>query len=327
MMNENDIFWKIEDYLRGKLSKKEKIAFEEKIAKDASLKEQVDMQRLEHEGMDLLIEKDLRTDMANWETDWEMQKKVDKFNWRKWLPFFILLFIGFTGWLIYSPFQSNEPIPDSIFQEEVPPVIPEIKKEVPLRKEVEPKQDEQKEKTPIIANEDKKKATNSIEKIIKTPKSNNAKYLALATRKDIYELPNNLQINLKSNTSSDNASALNLGIQAFKAEDFSTAIKTFQAIDKAKNLSEYETSREWLAHAYLKEGNFPKAVKIFESTLSTATLNVKDRMEWYLTLSLFGDYNQNKVKIDALLDNISKDEYHDYYQNAIDLQLKLAPLQ
>lgn len=326
-MNKNDTFWKIEDYLRGKLSEKEKIAFEKKITKDASLKEQVDMQRLEHEGMDLLIEKDLRADMSNWETDWKMQKRADKFNWRKWLPLFALFLIGFTGWLIYSPFQSNKSIPDSIFQEEIPPVVPEIKKEVPLKKEVEPKQDEQKEKTPIIANEDDKKAMNSIEKTIKTPKSNSTKYLAIAKRKDVYELPNNLQINLKSNPVNDNTSALYLGIQAFKAEDFPAAIEAFKIIDKDKSPSEYETSREWLAHAYLKEGDFPKAVQIFESMLSTVTLNVKDRMEWYLTLSLFGDYAKNKTRIATLLESITQDEYHDYYKKAVDLKLKLAEVQ
>ena len=71
-MNTSANFEKIDAYLFGNMTPKAKQAFEEAIRADAALKEMVELQKLEHQAIELDIKADLRANLNQW--------KQEKFN-------------------------------------------------------------------------------------------------------------------------------------------------------------------------------------------------------------------------------------------------------
>ncbi|MEZ5058806.1 MAG: hypothetical protein R2879_17365 [Saprospiraceae bacterium] len=73
---------RIDKYLLGKMDPEEKVSFEEELKSDEMLAFEVEMARLELDGMELMIEEDLRADMESWkiEDKKEIQDLKDKDN-------------------------------------------------------------------------------------------------------------------------------------------------------------------------------------------------------------------------------------------------------
>ena len=68
MESNKHIFNRIENYLKGNLSIEETAAFEKEIAVDIELAELVELHRFEQEGIEQLIEEDLRQKVKHWTT-------------------------------------------------------------------------------------------------------------------------------------------------------------------------------------------------------------------------------------------------------------------
>lgn len=79
-MNPEETFDKIEAYLKGQLDAKEKAAFEQKMATDSNLQEEVALHRLEQQSMELLVEKDIRGKMQKWKTESKEVTQAPKRN-------------------------------------------------------------------------------------------------------------------------------------------------------------------------------------------------------------------------------------------------------
>jgi len=76
-MEQNPTYHKIEAYLDNSLPAAEHEAFEREIARDPELAQQVELQRFERDAMEVLVEEDLRDDIAGWKKDM-LQVYVDK---------------------------------------------------------------------------------------------------------------------------------------------------------------------------------------------------------------------------------------------------------
>ncbi len=61
------MYEKIDAYLKGEMTAEAAKAFAQDIAQNADLAEQVDLHRLEFEAMEVLVENNLRSKMANWD--------------------------------------------------------------------------------------------------------------------------------------------------------------------------------------------------------------------------------------------------------------------
>ena len=68
-MTPEEQFDQIEAYLDGKLGKEDKEHFEAALSKNEELQKLVKQHRLEREAMELLVEKDLRDQMEDWEME------------------------------------------------------------------------------------------------------------------------------------------------------------------------------------------------------------------------------------------------------------------
>jgi anti-sigma factor RsiW len=85
MKNDEELFFKIEDYLDGKLSQAEATTFEQEIAADRELAETVEMHRFEREGLDFMAEENLRKKIIGWETNPPQIIVGEKPSNRKWV--------------------------------------------------------------------------------------------------------------------------------------------------------------------------------------------------------------------------------------------------
>lgn len=68
-MNENTLSTQVQDYLKGRLSSPEKAAFEQKLAEDPALQQELALQRLEMEATESLIAAETRQLFENWKQE------------------------------------------------------------------------------------------------------------------------------------------------------------------------------------------------------------------------------------------------------------------
>ena len=66
-MNDPTLHDKIEAFLTGQMAAGDAEAFRREMAADQRLASEVELQRLEHDAMNLLLEKDLQKKMAYWD--------------------------------------------------------------------------------------------------------------------------------------------------------------------------------------------------------------------------------------------------------------------
>lgn len=114
-MKEED-YDQIEDYLYGRMSEDQASAFEERVRKDGTLAEELEVKRMEQQTLRLLSQNQLRSEMTNWKAEREVEQpseaKVVKMPRRRLLyrlsaAASILLLIGLPLWWVNQVY-SNE---------------------------------------------------------------------------------------------------------------------------------------------------------------------------------------------------------------------------
>jgi hypothetical protein len=320
-MNFNEqLFDKIEDYLKGKLSVEQATSFEKEIANDPSLAEMVEMHRFEQDGMEYLVEKDLKQKLKDWETKppTDEGKKNDQNPfWKYGLGLLLLaiiasVFIWNRNTPISDPLSPTEEPASEIPPPNTTPVELENNKEEPAKKKRNIADSDPEKSDPIIPKTDPVK-----------PQRND--YLALA--ESSYILPDNLSSGLRSTGSKETKNVLSPGLKAFAEDKMDVAISEFNKISIEKNPEEYKQAQEYLAHAYFKNEKYEKASIIFKSIADQSKMTALDRAEWYLLLSLLPDYKNQTIQVDALLEKMTDPEsYHNYADPAAKIKSELEKI-
>ena len=65
-MSRSKYFDRIEAYLTGGMSAAEATSFEQEVSRDEALALELELQKLEHDAMNLMLEEDLKGKMGNW---------------------------------------------------------------------------------------------------------------------------------------------------------------------------------------------------------------------------------------------------------------------
>ncbi|HFA48095.1 MAG TPA: hypothetical protein ENJ95_03645 [Bacteroidetes bacterium] len=315
----DDTFQKINKYVRGQLPKEEAAAFESEIAADPALQEEVDMARIEMDGMEYLLEEDLRQQMADWENDAPQTgkglKKSGSASAKWWIGVLVLAVLACLFYFI--PGSDDEPAetPPTEKKElknDPPPAIAEDKNKLP-------------EKTPAPENKEEEIVKNEKPKTDQTkkpafPNPDYSGYTAIAEA--TYNVPDYLSEGSRSIDENEPQNALTKGIRAYLDGEYKKAIKQLESIRPESDPQLYEAAQKTLAHAYFKNKQFGKAAALFKSMADKSNFN-KDEPEWYLLLSLVADYGNNKAAADELLEKISGDGLHNYQGGAVKLKAKL----
>lgn len=299
------LFDKIETYLRGKMSAAEAAAFERQIAADPELAELVEMQRFEQDGLEFLLEEDLKKKIDIWKTSPPPGMTPPRSRGRSWWVWAILLLAVFVAvgiWCFSNKIETPVTAPT---QQQTPP--PVSTKEKPIAET---------ETTPKTPPETQP-----------PPKNERSRYLAIST--GAYKQPEDFNGKLKStepaNPATDNP--LDEGIRLYTIKEYEKAIQAWEKITPQDD--QYALAQKWMGHALyklgVKNGDFAPAAAIFQAMADKKTNDSaqQDEAEWYLLLCLLPDYPQHKKQVDDLLLKMTKMESHSYHDDAIEIQKKL----
>lgn len=309
MEQEYLLFYKIENYIKGKLPPDEAAAFEKEIENNPELAEMVEMQRFEEEGMEQLVEQDLREKIREWDKI-HISKGNNKKggNFKRFLGISLLI-VAILAAIYFLFTKKNDPAPGQPNPVEETQK-PETNDNTPAVQPEEPPKPEEPEKKNIPLAE--------IEKERLAERKND--FIALAETS--YSKDEKL---LRGDRSDDKESILAPGLEAFANGQLETAIREFNKISKTSHPTEYEIAREYLAHAYFQNRQFNRSARLFES-LAEDNQYSKGEFEWYQLLSLVGDYISKKSQADDLLQKIISDDLHSYQQSASDLKAALEKI-
>lgn len=288
------LFYKIEDFLDGKLPPGEAAAFEREIAADPSLAEQVKLHRFERQGMEYLVEKELIRKLKEWETHPPEEKPPKKNNGLKWG-------LGLLAAVVAAAFFFLYPGPDP---DSRAPADEEEQEEQPSRPE-----------GPVAGAENG----------FPLPSPGQAETELQALSHSSYVFPDNLGSGLRSTGGSDEGSLLAAGKAALAGGHPEQAILEFSKIGPAQSPAEYELAEEYLAHAYYLDGQYGNAARIFRSIADESSLLTRERAQWFLVLSLIPDYSRNKTEVDGLLGEMAKPG-HNFRTDAQALKARLKEM-
>ena len=315
MKNDEQTFYKIEDYLSGKLSPEAARDFEQEIAADPELAETVELHRLEREGLDYMMELKLRAEMESWKTNPPVPDAPPAQGKSRGWPYLgLMLLLLLTGLFFWQPWSAKEASPVS-----APPVPTPAPAPAPAPAPVPaptPKQEP-------IANNAPRPNTEKVLPPAPAPQKDSYGLLA----KSSYRMPDNLRSRVRDAGNAQAPTPLSEAEKAFgkNPPDFAGAILSLKKISPKDQPQVYETAREMLAHAYFNTGRFAQAAELFEQmTRQNLSAGAMDQAEWYWLLSMLPDYRRKEQTINQLLDKMTNPaSYHDYANQAAELKKKL----
>lgn len=311
-MDNNDIlFEKIENYLRGKMSAAEAADFERQIAADPELAEMVDMQRFEQDGLEFLLEEDMKRKIEAWKTTpppGAGGAQSSGRQWQKWVAGLLVVLVA-TGLFFFLINDNARPADGQpVEQSGDGPAPTDEKKETPLN------QDE-----------------NKVDENRPTPSRLQAKVPGgpqrqLAYAESVKDEKEDGGIRTTVSEKND-TTVLSAAIRALADTNYNAAIRELLKINAKEHPKEYHLARRLLGRAYFKAGRYADAAGVFQSiAASNKAPAVKDKAEWDLLLSLLSDYPAQKAKAEKLLDEITATAGHRYAKRARELKAELAKI-
>ncbi len=266
---------RIEAYLTGQLPPEEAQAFERDMAGDEALATEVEMQRLEHDAMELMLEKRLKSRMADWKNNPppnpfeaptpSSPPPAGNGSWKKWLPLLGLAILVFSGiWYFMQP--DDVIVQPNNWPGETPtaPAAPQQKSDVPIATEEEKGTDA------------KPQAPTTNPKNDKPPVQQNSQYLALAT--DNYDVAD-FSSGLKG--AGSEPSVFELAAEAFDAKQYGKTIELL-AKKEAGNESQVRYLR---GHALFNLKRYGQAATEFNGVVGNEFAPDFLSAQWYLALS------------------------------------------
>ena len=326
-MNKKELYDKIEAYLREELSAADKKAFEAEIANNPQLAEQVEMHRFEWDGMEVILENDLRAKMAQWQEEGKKgeiippsvkevknrlipiekgKTTVRRLYYGLAIAASITLLLGALLWVFTKPnpisdVVKNDASKDTIARLPLPTHIPKSDKENTPIVQMDKKPFEtpaipprQENPTPIVPN-------NEINRVDETT--------LIAFAEDAYkeDVPDYESIN--TSRGGNNASVLDEAGKAYDSKDFT---KVISLLKNTLALDENFNALELLAHAYFQQKQYKLALPLFKDLLRLSGKRTHDKSEWYLLLCYLTDYSHYKSEFNVLSQKISANTEHDY---------------
>ncbi len=283
---------KIEAYLTGQLPPAEVLAFEQDMAGDEAFATEVEMQRLEHDAMELMLEKRLKSRMATWkdnpppnpfdEPTAPVPTPSKQYSWKKWLPLLGFAILAFSGlYYFLRPTDSATPPAPTEAPVVSPPVQPPPN--VPIATDEEKKTtDEPEAQTPT--------------KPEKPPVQQESAYIALANSNyDVADFSSGLK------GAGDEKSVFDLAAEAFDAKQYAKTI-TLLAKKEAGNESQVRYLR---GHALFNLKKYGQAANEFKAVADNEFAPDFLSAQWYLALSYLAQGPSTRAQFLKLADELA----------------------
>ena len=325
-MNEKELYDKIEAYLREDLSAADKKAFDAEIASNPLLAEQVEMHRFEWDGMEVILENDLRAKMVQWQEEGKKgeiilpsvkevknriipiekgKTTVRRLYYGLAIAASITLLLGALLWVFTKPNPISDvvkndaskdtiarlPLPTPKSDKENTPIVQMDKK--PIEPPVTlPKQESPK---PIVPNNE----TNRVDETT---------YIAFAEDAYKEDVPDYESINT-TRSGGNNVPLLEEAGKAYDSKDFT---KVISLLKNTLALDENFNALELLAHSYFQQKQYKLALPLFKDLLRLSGKRTHGKSEWYLLLCYLTNYSHYKSEFAVLSQKILANSEHDY---------------
>ncbi|MBK8568207.1 MAG: hypothetical protein IPN76_34110 [Saprospiraceae bacterium] len=277
-MTEEEIFDRMDDYLMGRLVPEEVKAFEADLARHPEWQEEFELRRIEHEGMDLLVEDKLRAAMSRWDEE----KNAPKKNSGRWYIIAMVLSIAALSVVFFlkkgantTLLPSSKPSLDSLKNDAQPidnQTLPTGKQDLPVANSDEkiqspdsPTPNAQRQPASALA----EKSVGDLDMSLGTRGDEDEKTLALADSLDAALVAKDYRRLLQLTEQPVGAQAATLqyirGWAYFKLGNFAGAEKIFEKLVAENNARLYVKSQRMLMYSLLAQ--FPKQEKALEKLL------------------------------------------------------------
>jgi tetratricopeptide (TPR) repeat protein len=353
-MKNAEIFDKIEAYLQEDLNAAEKAAFEKEMAQNPDLAEQVEMHRFEWDGMEVILENELRSQMTEWQEEEtqadatpsvsgivssskavkEGDVKVVRLDTAKSpvrrlyyniaLAASFALLAGAVLWVFTKPNPQpnvviNDKLPvDTIARLPLPSPTPQSVEEAPIVQIEIPSIKPQNK--PNQPKETGKKDNARV--VVPSPTNElivgeDKTYIAYAD--DAYQksdIPSYEDIQNTRGARNDTENVLEEAGKAYDKKEFD---KTIDLLKNTPVADENFGALELLAHAYFQKKNHEAALPVFQNLLKMSGKKSREKSEWYLLLCYLTDYNHHKTDFQTLSNKILDNKDHNYFEKTTQL--------
>ncbi|MBK8924070.1 MAG: tetratricopeptide repeat protein [Saprospirales bacterium] len=314
-------FEQIESYLQRQMPPEEVRAFEAEIAADPELAALVQQHRLERQGLELLVERDLLARMQAWdrETDLFQQAQPRRAVLRPmaWAlrAAAILALAAFGYWLLQ---RNNTAVVD-----EPPPVVhtkPEIKPRAPTLRRPSPAPPRQaapaEEPSGDMAGQGPAPAEPApIEEIPATAPDYAALADAFFQQRDFVPLKG-------SKGGASGSAAYNQALDKFqdgKYQDVISKLRPLLSLDP-----DAVQQKELMALSLYQSGQYEEAILLFRDVISSRKQPYAQRAEWALALTLLHQMPAKKPLFDRVLAGMLSNPQHPFYTRAKQLEARLT---
>lgn len=275
----------IDAYLCGRLSEEARSNLEAKILSDSALAEQVEAQRLQLKGLELLLEDDLRKKMTTWNHT-KQKIKQRRIGWGIMISAAVL---GLGLFWITKNSKHKTPV--------------EVKQSSPLQK---PTQQNSIPATPVDSN-----TRQAQPPTFKNNPTRRSEPIALL------EFKPDIQADLI-----DLYKTVERGVEDDSLAQTFVVLLTKNALDSAHHLLLQQSKispRDFItpfsmATLDLLRGQYASAVRAFEVLRQKGPNALTDRVEWYLALAYQANAQNKQAK--SVLQKIAKDQGNDFQDRA-----------
>ena len=318
-------FEKIEQYLRRQMPPEEAAAFEAEMAADPDLAELVRQHRLERQGLEVLVERDLLAQMQAWDRETALLQSATQprrgsgasplkvlFRAAAIAAVFVTAFFGW--WLLRDNSTGNatETPPVAETQTKNKKKNPVIRKPAPAKpgapktapyNEAEPEDE--------MAGQEQPRQPETPAPIEEIPQSaGTVDYAALAG--EFYRERD--FIPPKGSKGGGGSASYNQALDNYRGGRLDNVISQLKP-----GLSEGADAlqrQELLAHTYYKNGQFDAAFEEFRAIAATRKQPYAQRAEWAMALTLLHQIPAKKSLFDRVLAGILADPEHPFYGQA-----------
>ncbi|MEN0004000.1 MAG: hypothetical protein AAF798_07650 [Bacteroidota bacterium] len=301
-MSPNNAYDKIEAYLLNELSEHEREAFEMELSTNVELVKEVELHRVEHDAMELLIAEETKQQFKAWLDEGQAPATAtptpQKDNSR-WL-FMGVLLVGLLAIAAYLLFSDKEQAPDNQLEKtsvEVPiEVAPIERPAMDTKEKAAPSEVEELEQAP-----NKKESTGPIAKEGQQEDSSRD-YLAIVN--NVYATPP-MQLAMRSG----NQEVLQQIQDNFDNKQFGVAI---QLLKEQENIS--LKALEMLGHAHLSLQEFEEAKAAFQTILDANDPALADEVTAYYLLACVGQGQVEQASFKERVSAVLADEEHPSFE-------------
>lgn len=332
LMHDELLFDKIEAYLKGQLPSSEAAAFEAEIAADPELAMLVKTHRLERQGLEWLVERDLLAKMNAWERESNGERDSGETSAanrggamrvsfvRRWWAAgaAAALMLGVFGWWLLQP-QADIGGPPAVV------TVPKTKPPASATPKPKPRPSQ---KPPASQQEDAAADDQVAESPAPSPRPNTpaptvnppapasttVDYSALAAtyyRRDDF---------LKETQGATGGDAPGYGqaLDSYKSGKYTDVEKLLKPA--LKNMPNGLKAKELLAHSLYQRGQYGEALNWFRQLAGSGDKALAERSEWAAALTLLHQMPAQKAQLERALDKIIAKPGHTFYAKAKELR-------